>query len=101
MTPLKRCTPRCVCPAAPVPEPSPAHCVCSGTPYSHRIIKVGKALSDHLVQPPAAPCPLTTSLSATSTRFFNTSGDGDCTASLGSLCHCLTTLSGNFFFPSI
>jgi len=32
------------------------------------------------------PCPLTTSLSATSPWFLNTSRDGDCTTSLGSLC---------------
>ena len=39
------------------------------------------------------PCPLTMSLSATSTRFLNASRDGDSTTSLGSLCQCLTTLS--------
>jgi len=35
-----------------------------------------------------------TSLSATSTRFLNTSRDSDCTASLGSLCQCLTAILG-------
>ena len=39
------------------------------------------------------PCPLTTSLSATSLHFFNTSRDGDHPpSSLGSLCQCLTAL---------
>ena len=33
------------------------------------------------------------SLSTTSTRFLNTSRDSDTTTSLGSLCHCSTTLS--------
>jgi len=32
------------------------------------------------------------SLSATSTWSWNTSRDGESTTSLGSLCHCLTTL---------
>jgi len=32
-------------------------------------------------------------LSATSTRLWNTSRDGDSTTSLGSLCHCLTAPS--------
>ena len=41
---------------------------------------------------PSPPCPLTTSLSATSPWFLNTSRDGDCTTSLGSLCHCSTAL---------
>jgi len=39
------------------------------------------------------PCPLTVSLSAPPTRSLNTSRDSDSTTSLGSLCHCLTTLS--------
>ena len=47
-------------------------------------VKVGKDLSDHLVWPPSPPCPLTTSLSATSTQFLNTFRDSDCTTSLGS-----------------
>ena len=38
------------------------------------------------------------SWSATSTRFFNTSRDGDSTTSLGSLFQCLTTLSVKKFF---
>ena len=38
------------------------------------------------------------SLSATSTLFSNTSRDGDSTASLGRLCHCLTTLLEKKFF---
>ena len=42
---------------------------------------------------PIPPCPLSTSLSDTSIRFLNTFRDGDSTASLGGLCHCLTTLS--------
>jgi len=41
---------------------------------------------------PSPPCPLTTSLSATSTRLWNTSRDSDCTTSLYSLCHCSTAL---------
>ena len=39
-------------------------------------------------------------LSATSTRLWNTSRDGDCTTSLGSLCHCSTTPSRGVFLPS-
>ena len=46
---------------------------------------------------PPPPCPLPTSLSATSTRLPNTSRDGDCTTSLCSPCHCLTSLSEKFF----
>jgi len=42
---------------------------------------------------PPPPCPLPTSLSATSTWLLNTSRDGDSTTSLGSLCHCHTTPS--------
>jgi len=38
------------------------------------------------------------SRSATSTRFLNTSRDGDSTTSLGSLFQCLTTLSVQKFF---
>ena len=45
--------------------------------------------SSPTVSPPP-PCPLT--LSATSTRFLNTFRDSDPTTSLGSLCHCSTTL---------
>jgi len=41
------------------------------------------------------------SQSATSTRFLNTSRDGDSTTSLGSLFQCLTTLSVKKFFPNI
>ena len=40
---------------------------------------------------PSAPCPLTTSLSATSPWFLNTSRNSDCTTSMGSLCQCLST----------
>ena len=36
--------------------------------------------------------------SATSTRFWNTSKDGDSTTSLGSLCHCSTAHSTNKIF---
>jgi len=36
-----------------------------------------------------------------STRFLNTSRDGDSTTSLGSLFQCLTTLSVKNFFPNI
>ena len=39
----------------------------------------------------------TTSLSATSPHFLNTSRDSDSTTSLGSLCHCLTALSEEMF----
>jgi len=45
--------------------------------------------------------PTTTSLSAASTHFLITSRDGDSTTSLGSLCHCLNTLSEKFFPASI
>ena len=38
-------------------------------------------------------------LSATSTRLWNTSRDGDCTTSLCSLCHCSTALSEKKLFP--
>lgn len=36
--------------------------------------------------------------SATSAHFLNSCRDGDCTASLGTLLQCLTTLSGKKFF---
>lgn len=39
------------------------------------VIKVGKALSDPQAHP-NPPCPLATSLNATSPRFWNTSRDG-------------------------
>jgi len=46
-----------------------------------------------IIQPNAPlPCLLTTSLSATSPWFLSTSRDGDSTTSLGSLCHCITTI---------
>jgi len=41
----------------------------------------------------SSPCPLTTSLSATSTWFLNTSRDSDSITCLGSLCHCPAALS--------
>ena len=47
------------------------------------------------------PCLLTTSFSATSTLFLNTSRGGDSTTSLGSLCHCPNTLSENKIFPNL
>jgi len=51
--------------------------------FNHRIVEVGKDLSDHQVQAqPNPPCPL--SLSATSPQFWNTSRDGDSIISLGS-----------------
>ena len=40
---------------------------------------------------PSPPCPLTTSLSATSVLSLNTSRDSATTTSLGSLCQCLNT----------
>ena len=50
---------------------------------------------------PITPCPLTSSLRATSPCFLNTSRDSDFTIPLGSLCHCLTTSSEkNFFLTS-
>ena len=48
-------------------------------------------------QQPITPCPLPMALSATSTRLWNTSKDGDSTTSLGSLCHCLTALAEKKF----
>ena len=45
---------------------------------------------------PITPCPLTMSLGATSTRFFNTSRVGGFSISLSSLCHCLTALRRHF-----
>ena len=63
------------------------------------IIQVGKDLSDPQVQPqPTQPCPLPTSLSATSPWFWNTSRDGDPTTSLGSPFQCLTALSEKKLF---
>ena len=50
---------------------------------------------------PSPPCPLTTSLSATSPQFLNTSRDSDSTTSLGSLCQCPTTLTEKNFVPNI
>ena len=55
---------------------------------NHRIIQVGKDLQHPQVQPqPIPPCPLTTSLRATSPSFLNTSRDSDPTAPPGQLCH--------------
>jgi len=48
-------------------------------------------------QQPITLCPLPMALSATSTRLWNTSKDGDSTTSLGSLCHCLTALAEKKF----
>jgi len=75
--------------------------------YVHRIIeslrleKTSKAIQSNSNQSP--PCPLTTSLSATSPQLLNTPRDGDCTTSLGSLCHCITTLPEKkcFLTPSV
>ena len=47
---------------------------------------------------PPSPCPLTMSLSATSTWFLNTPRDSDFTTLLGILFQCLTTLSEKKFF---
>lgn len=44
------------------------------------------------------PCPMATSLSATSPLLLNTSRDANITTSLGSLCQCTTTLSEKKFF---
>lgn len=52
-----------------------------------RIIKVETDPSDHPIL-----CPLTTSLSAPSSCFLNTSMDGDSTTSLSSLFQCITSL---------
>jgi len=41
---------------------------------------------------PSPPCPLTTSHSATPPRFLSTSREGDSTAYMGSLCHCIIDL---------
>jgi len=64
----------------------------------HRIIKVGKDLSDHLVQPSTYhqyfPAML---LTVTSSHFLNTSRDGDPTISLGSLCQCPTAFLDKLF----
>ena len=49
---------------------------------------------------PPPPCPLTMSLSATSTQFLNNSRDGHSTTSLRSLCHLSTVLSKKFFLKS-
>lgn len=48
---------------------------------------------------PAHPY-LPMSLSVTSLQLCNASGDGDSATSLHSLCHCITTLSENKFFPN-
>ena len=67
----------------------------------HRIIRLKKTTkitkSNHQL---ITPCPLTTSLSATSPRFLNTSRDSDSITSLGRLCHCSTTLSEKSCFLS-
>ena len=47
---------------------------------------------------PTPPCPLTTSLSATTPHFSNNSGDRDFTTPLRSPYQCLTTHSENNFF---
>jgi len=64
--------------------------------YDHRIIKVGRSRSPTIN--PSPPCPLTTSLSTTSTQFVNTSEDSDCTTSLSNVSHCLTTLTEKKLF---
>jgi len=48
-----------------------------------------------LRSPGPTTSPSTMSLMATSPQFLNTSRDGVCSISLGSLCHCLTTPSEN------
>lgn len=51
---------------------------------------------------PISPCPMTTSLSATSIRFLNTSMDGDSTTALGQPVPTLHHSFGDFFFfPNI
>jgi len=78
----------------------------SFSPYrelgQHRIIeslKLEKTAKIPKFNPsPSSLCPLTTSLSATSPCYWNTSRDSDTTTSLGSLCHCSTTPSKKRFF---
>ena len=68
---------------------------------NHRIIEsqFRKKHRDPQVQPqPTSPCPLTTSLSATSPWFWSTFKDSDSTTSLGSLCQYIITLLENKFF---
>jgi len=66
---------------------------------NHRITKVGK--TTEVIQSNYQPMPVTTldlSLSAVSTQLLNTSRDSGSTTSLGSLCHCLTSLAEKKFF---
>jgi len=61
-------------------------------------MKVGKDLQDPQVQLSAHPHHAHMSPSATPPRFLNTSREGDSITSLGSLCHCMTTLLEKKFF---
>ena len=57
-----------------------------------------KDRSNYQVRLPAHQyCPLPTSLSATSPRFWNTSRDGDSPTPPEQLCHCITALSEKKF----
>jgi len=69
---------------------------------NHRIIETGKDLQGHLVWPSTHHhhAHWHMSLSATSTCFLSTARDSDSTTSLGSLCHCLKTLSEKFYLMS-
>ena len=51
-----------------------------------RLKKISKIIESNPSPPP--PCPVTTCLSATSSRFWNSPRDSDSSTSLGSLCQC-------------
>ena len=68
---------------------------------SLRLEKISKITKSN--HQPTPTMPTDHVLSATSTRLWNTSRDGDCTTSLGSLCHCSTALSEkkSFFISNL
>ena len=67
---------------------------------NHRIIKIGKDLQDHLVQPSTYHqcCSLNCAPKYYTTLSLDTSIDSDSITSLGSLFQCLTNLSEKKFF---
>jgi len=64
-------------------QSSPSAAAFVGAQKSLRLENTSQITKSPTTRPPP-PCPLTTSFSATSTQFSNTSRDGDSTTSMGS-----------------